>query len=85
MDEQEIKYLTTLNVVKKEDNFHYLNIITLLFLDDERCSQIENFDTDHCLKWEWLDWQDFVTRKDLYNTLEMLKEAGYIDLSQIKK
>ena len=30
VEEHEIRYLTTINVVKKEDKFHYLNIITLL-------------------------------------------------------
>jgi hypothetical protein len=65
--------------------FHYLNIITTLFIDDKRASEIENYDTEHCLGWEWIPWADYITRKDLYNTLEMLIEAGYTDLNEIKK
>ena len=84
VEESEIKYITTINVVKKEENFHYLNIITVVFLDDERASKIENFDTDHCLGWEWISWADFIAKKDLFNTLEMLIEAGYNDLNKIK-
>lgn len=63
VEESEIKYLTTMNVVKKEENFHDLNIITVVFLDDERASKIENCDTDHCLWWEWISWADFIAKK----------------------
>lgn len=45
----EIKYLTTLNVIKKEENFHYLNIMTVLFIDEERAKTIKNYDEAHCL------------------------------------
>ena len=60
IEEKEIKYLTTLNVVKKKENFHYLNIITSFFIDDIRSSKIENYDTEHCLGWEWIPWADFI-------------------------
>ena len=35
LKEEDIKYLCTLNVFKKEDNFHYLNIITVAVIKQE--------------------------------------------------
>ena len=80
LDPSNIKYLTTLNVFKKEDNFHYLNLITVGVIRSDTAIKCLDQYTDH---WEWIKWEEFVERTDIYNTLLMLKEAGFTDIDQI--
>ena len=81
IDPAEIKYFTTLNVIKKEESFHYLNIMTVLFIDQAKANTIKNLDKHYCLEWEWLEWGQVLQSKELYHTFYSLFESGYTDIN----
>lgn len=85
MEQNEFKYLTTLNVIKKEENFHYVNIIMVAHIDDEKASQIVNLDAKVCKEWEWINWSEIVKREDLYHTFYCLFESGFTEYDYIVK
>ena len=44
LEPSDIHYLTTLNVCKKVENFHYLNLITVSLISEEKAKTIKCFD-----------------------------------------
>jgi 8-oxo-dGTP diphosphatase len=80
---EQFKYLTTLNVIHKEENFHYVNIMMVAVISDEQSSTITNHDVEVCLEWEWIPFAEFVKKKDVYHTFTYLNEQGFNNIEAI--
>eukprot|EP00347_Sterkiella_histriomuscorum_P022712 403337443 len=92
--ESNLHYLTTLNVIKKSNDYdqaklHYLNIFMVTFINIDLAQNIINQDQHKCEEWEWLEWSDIINtdkkRNQLYYSFNYLFEQGYDDLDKIKQ
>ena len=83
VQESELSYLTTLNVVVREENFHYCNIFMVAVIDGERAGAIVNKDAHKCMGWEWIPYGEYVKREDVFHSFRELFKAGYNDLKVI--
>ena len=77
--------MTTLNVIKKEENFHYCNISMMTVVTEEDIKLIKNQDQKSCAVWEWIDWNEFVERKDLFHSFHYMFAAGFKERDKIFK
>ena len=83
IDKGNFKYLTTLNVIKKEENFHFVNIFMVATATDEQIAKLVNHDTHACKEWEWIPLDEFIKRDDLYHSLYELFKQGLHSLDLI--
>ncbi|TNV83498.1 hypothetical protein FGO68_gene2962 [Halteria grandinella] len=83
LNHDEFKYLTTLNVIYLEENFHYLNIMMVARITDEQASTIRNYDAEVCQEWEWIPYAEYVKKKDVYHTFTYLYQQGYDNIKAI--
>ncbi|CAI2383679.1 unnamed protein product [Moneuplotes crassus] len=74
------KYITTLNVRKPEHNFHNVGIIMSVKVDKD--VEFQNLEPHKNEGWEWMAWEDFTKRDDLFCPMYLLFEQGYTKIEQ---
>jgi 8-oxo-dGTP diphosphatase len=77
------KILKIINVIRKEEDFHFVNVMVSAKFDTLEAPEVENRDQKNTKSWEWIPWEDFIERKDLFHSLYVLFDAGFRDLDKV--
>jgi ADP-ribose pyrophosphatase YjhB (NUDIX family) len=87
IDETRIITIGTFNVVRKEINYHWFNIIMNVDLSEEEEGQIKNNEEDKCEEWIWFNFEDLMTNWDVlfYSLQDFIKDFKIKSLEDIRK
>ena len=77
---EEYKYITTLNVRRKDQDFHNVGIITSIRL--EKDVEFKNLEPEKNEGWQWMKWEEFIKKDDLFCPVPLILEQGYTKISQ---
>ena len=78
-DPEEFKYVTTVNVIRKELDYHYVTIILSIKLS--RDTEIVNMEPDKNAGWNWISWDEAKTKPNLFYSISELINSGYTELT----
>lgn len=71
LDEKTIEYICSFNVVRKELNYHWYNIIMKVDLTEEHMINIKNNEEDKCEGWVWFSFEDLMNNwSELFYSLQ---------------
>ena len=79
----ELRYLTTLNVRAKD--FHMCNLFMVARINVERASAVRNLDANKCQEWEWIPFDAFMKREDVFHSFKCLASQGFTNVQEVMK
>jgi len=77
---EDLRYLTTLNVINKAEGFHMCNIFMAARITEEQASTIRNLDVHKCQAWEWIKFDEFMQRSDVFHSFHCLAAQGFTNV-----
>ena len=78
-----LKYVTTINTIRPEFDFHFVEIIMSLFLPKD--TEIQNIEPDKNEWWKWMAWSETITKHDLFFPITEIINSGFTEVRQFKK
>lgn len=79
----QIKFLTVVNVLYPEADYHNVIIIMFTRVEKENFS-FRNTEPEKCTDWRWVKWDDFLKLSPHFIPYKFVFEQGYWDLNKIK-
>ncbi|XP_013414215.1 nucleotide triphosphate diphosphatase NUDT15 [Lingula anatina] len=70
-----VDFATVVNVVWREHNLHYVDIMMLGVVN--RGCEPQNLEPDKCEGWQWCDWDNFPAPGELFLPLKLVREQGF--------
>ncbi|XP_071092301.1 uncharacterized protein [Haliotis cracherodii] len=72
-----VRYCTVLNGVKREENYHYVELFIRGEVDLSLKAEPQNMEPHKCLGWEWVKWDEFPPLDKLFFPLRLIREQDY--------
>ena len=86
LDLESIKFVTVMNVLYTEANYHNVGIFMLAKVDKDTFT-FRNTEPEKCTDWHWVKWAEFIAKEtdSLFIPFKYFWEQGYKDLDKLKR
>eukprot|EP00347_Sterkiella_histriomuscorum_P015014 403358642 len=84
LPENRIQYMTTLNMIEPEHNYHFIGIIMFIHVSKNEFP-FENQEPNKQTEWQWIKWEELINYENLFTPFRHLRDQGYADVRKIKK
>ena len=79
----EIKYVTTINEIELDKNYHHVGILMAVCVNKSDFT-FKNVNPSKTSDWRWVKWVELVEYEPLFHPFKYIFEQGFKDLSKIK-
>lgn len=79
-----IKFLTVMNVLYLEANYHNVGIFMMAKVMKADI-KLQNVEEGKCTDWVWVHWDDFLAKDRHFIPFKYFFEQGFSSLDKIKK
>lgn len=72
-----VRFVSAMNCIKLEEQYHYVTIIMQGELDRKRSGEPENLEPEYNEGWTWTQWDQFPPDEQLFLSLACLRQQGF--------